>query len=288
MRPIQVLTACFVVLLAGCSKGNGPGDDPYRLVTADDTVLVEVDGRPITLSMLEFMMEARGVAEGDTEAMRGLLEELIRRQVTANAAARDGLSLEPDVRAERLLADAEIQARTYIERFQADNPVTDEEIEAVYLKQRERAGEFEYRLETIEFADQANALEQLEAIRSGQMTFAEALEQAAGQGRMARRTDWVDGSQIPVDFAAVLKATEAGAVVDDLLDYQGRWQLVRLDGKREFEPPPLDQLREGIRRTLQGRQTQSMIQQLYEAAEITPMLPLEDAGESPGAAQTGE
>jgi len=282
MQRLWLVTACCSLLLAGCGDDTGHGGDRYRLVTGDDTVLVEVDGQPITLPMLEFVMEARGIAEDDVDGMREVLDELIRRQATANAAAREGLSSTPALRAERLLADTEIQARNYIERFQAENPVTDGEIEAVYREQRERAGESEFRLETIEFPDQAAALEQLDAIRDGESTFEQALKQAGEQGRVARRTDWVDGSQVPPDFLAVLQATGAGEVVEDLLNYQGRWQLVRLEGRRPFEPPALDEVREGIRRTLMARKTQAMIQQLFEAAQITPMLPLEDSdGVSP-------
>ncbi|HMB37493.1 MAG TPA: peptidylprolyl isomerase [Wenzhouxiangellaceae bacterium] len=265
----------FFLLAAVGGCGDSEGD--YRLVTDDDVLLVEVDGAPVTLPMLEFLMEVRGVDEEDTEGMRELLDELIRLRAVANRASEEQVSSRPRVRAERMVKDIEVQYVNYLEHFQSENPVSGEEIRAVYDAQIERAGDRRYQIETIEFAAQAPALKQLDALRGGGMSFQQAIEQATVEGRIARRTDWIDASQVPADFAEVLVATDVGDVVESLLPYQGKWLIVRLAEVDVLAPPSFDEVREGIRRTLVRQQTQSMIEQTYERAEITPMLPLEDA-----------
>lgn len=273
MNSKLLISVFFIVLISGCSD-SGPGE---TLVSDDDVVLVEVDGQPVTLPMLEFLMEVRDVDEDDTEGMRKLLDELIRLRAVANRAAEEQVSTEPRVRAERMVKDIEVQYVRYLERFQRDNPVSDDEIRSVYQAQLERAGDRRYKIETIEFPDQAAALEQLDALQDGSLEFDQAVEQADAENRVARRTDWIDASQVPGDFAAVLSETGAGSVVETLLPYQDKWLIVRVAEVDALEPPSLEEVREGIRRTLVREQTQAMIDRTFERAEITPMLPLDEA-----------
>ncbi|TVQ34016.1 MAG: hypothetical protein EA370_11235, partial [Wenzhouxiangella sp.] len=103
MRFSFPLSLFLVLTLAAC----GSDRQDQGLVDDDDVVLVLVDGQPVTLPMLEFMMSSRGVSEDDHEGMRELLDELIRLRAVANAARAEGLDREPQVRARRMLRDLE-------------------------------------------------------------------------------------------------------------------------------------------------------------------------------------
>lgn len=273
----KLLFSCvFILLVSGCDQG----DEPNALVSGEDVVLVEVDGHPVTLPMLEFMMRMRGAEEGDTETMRRLFDELLRLRAIANRAELEGIAGQAEVRAQRAVRDMELTYMSFIEDWQRRNPVTEAEIEAAYQAQVERAGDSRYIIETIEFADQASALQELDRLRSGDSDFAAAIERASGEGRTARRTDWIDLSQVPPDFGEVLRETAPGEVVDSVLPYQGTWIVVQVTERDALTPPPLDEVREGIRRTLMRNRTLAMIEQTFEQAEITPVLPLEQAGSS--------
>jgi len=273
MFPRALIIIFLTSFLSGCQQS----EPTHPLVQEDDVILVDVDGVPITLSMLEHMMEVSEVTEDDEEGMRELLDGLIRRQAIASRAQREGISERDDVRAQRMLQDIEIQYVNYLQQFQLDNPVSDEEIRSVYQSQVERAGDRRYKIETIEFPEQPPALAELEALKAGELTFQEAIDRATADGRIARRTDWIDSTQVPPDFASVLADTGAGDVVETLLPYEGQWLVVRVAEVEAFEPPALDEVREGIRRTLTRQKTEAMIERTYERAEITPRLPLNDA-----------
>lgn len=268
-----LISICLSAFLYGC--GGASSDHP--LVFEGDVILVDVDGQPVTLSMLEHLMEVRGVSEEDEDGMRRLLDELIRLQAVANRARTEGVSDDPDVRAQRMIRDIETQYVRYLQKFQLDNPVTDDEIRSVYRSQVQRTADRRFKLETIEFETQAPALDELRALESGERSFEQAVDRATEQGRLARRTEWIDSTQVPADFAPALIASEAGEVVDSLLPYEGRWQVVRVIETEAFEPPPLSEVREGIERTLTREKIEAMVEQTYEDAQITPMLPLNDA-----------
>ncbi len=265
----KLLLLMIIMVIAGCDERDS------GLVNDQDVVLVEVDGQPLTKSMLEYLMTVRGVEEGDVDGMRALFDELIRLRAVANAAERDGVSLRSEVRAERMLKDIEVQYVRYLEQFQRDNPVTDQDVLAAYREQLRRSGDTRWQLETIEFPEQGAALETVGRLRSGELEFRQALEIAAGQGRLARRTGWVDASQLPPSFQPALAATPIGEVVDEVMPFETRWLVVRVAEREALQTPSLDDLREGIRRTLLREKSQAMIDLLFEQSEITPMLPLE-------------
>lgn len=259
--------------LAGCNSNVA---DP--LMSEEDVVLVEVDGRPVTLPMLEFLMEARGVTEQDTDQMRELLDELIRLRAMANAAEFEGISARPKVRAERMIKDIEVQYVRYLEHFQSENPIGDAEIQQVYRQQVERAGDLQYRLETIQFERQVDALSALTAIEDGESDFEQQLVLANEAGRAVGRPNWIDRSQVPDDVSQALAGVSEGDTLSALLPYQDQWLIARVLETQALELPTLDQVSEGIRRTLAREQNQLLIDDVFEAANIVPMLPLEENG----------
>ena len=257
-----------LLLLVACQSDQVPVDD-------DEVVLVLVDGEPITLPMLEAAMRTHGVSEDDHEQMRELLDDLIRIRAVANAAQRDGLIDETEVKAERRLRDLEVLHRHYINHVQRQHPITDEDIETIYREQLERAGDTRYQIETITYPDQAAALRTLAAIDDGETDYASVRAEAEASGLAVEQPGWVDLSQVPEDFAAVMDGLASGSVVTLPLETAQGWRVVKVLDQRELEAPSLDQVREGIARTLLQQRRRALIEELYERADIEPMLPLE-------------
>ena len=267
-----LIAAAIVLLLSACS-----GRDDHALLSEEDTVLVLVDDQPITLGMLEFLMEARGVAEDDTEGMRELFEEMIRIRAVANVALTGGLADEKTVRAERMIRDMDTLYLNYVNRFNRENPITDEEVEAAYERQVREAGQSQYRIEAIAFPDQAEALRLIVALDEGELSYQQVRDDARQRGLQIEQPGWIERSQVPPDFATELVETEPGNVVSLPLQTPQGWLIIHVADIRELEVPALDEVREGVARALSQQRLQQLMEQYYQAAEITPMLPLEQA-----------
>jgi peptidyl-prolyl cis-trans isomerase C len=265
-------------LLAACSgQDGGTSDSPDEAV-----VLVEVDGAPVTLPMLERVMSVQGVGEEDHERMRQLLDELIRMQAVANAARSEGLADDPEVQAELRLGELQTLYRHYINRAQRAEPVTDEAIEAVYREQLDRSGDTQYRIEFIAYGDQAAAMRAIERVEDEQADFQVLKEQARADGRQVDAPGWIDRSQVPESFAAALPDVGAGDVVPVPLETARGWHVVQVAETRPLAAPAIDEVREGIARSLLQQRREALIQGLYDQAEITPMLPLDRADPEAG------
>jgi len=269
----KYLISCIFVLflVAACGQNDKTGSE----TAPEEIVLVTVDGEPITKRMLEQIMTARGVDETDHDSMRELFDEMIRVRAVANAAIAEGLHRDPDFLAERRLREIEALFRRYLDRAVALEPISEEEIRAVYDAQHQRAGTTQYRIETITYASQGEALEQLEAIGSGEFDYAVARDRAEAEGRAIEQPGWIDLSQVPGEFAAQLDGAGAGTTVSVPLPTPQGWRIVRVMDTRPLQAPPLEQVREGIERTIRQQQRREVIDRLYEAADIVPVLPLE-------------
>jgi peptidyl-prolyl cis-trans isomerase C len=227
--------------------------------------------------MLERAMSARQIEADDHEAMRELLDELIRMQAVANAARSEGLADDPDVRAELRLAEIQTLYRHYVNEAQRAAPVTDEAIREVYDQQVERSGGTQYRIRTVKFNDQARAIQAIERLRSGAIDFEQLEGEAESAGLTVARPGWIDRSQVPESFAPSLAETSAGDVVGQPLQNSQGWYVVRVDETRDLQVPDFEEVREGIARSLLQRRREALVDSLYDQAEITPMLPLDDA-----------
>ncbi len=278
MKCKLLIICCFSACLIALSGCGGQGHDD-SLIHEDDTVLVLVDGQPVTLPMLEFMMSTRGIGEDDHAAMRELLEELIRLRAVANAARLEGLDQEPQVRARRLIRDLETLQLRYFDQVYRDHPITDEDIEAVYRSQLERAGDRQFRIETILYGNQSEALANLARVEDGDATFAELAASARATGLPVDAPVWVDRSQMPEDIAILLSESDVGEVVGLPLQTPQGWRVIRLTETRPIAAPDLEEVREGIARHLVRQRLEALVEDLYDAAEVMPMLPLDEIGD---------
>ena len=271
----KLLILLFLVsaLVTGCNPGAGS----EQWVTDEDVVLVEVDGEPISLPMLEFMMANRGVSEDDHEAMRGLLDELIRLRVVANAAINDGIASDAKLRAQRAIRDMEALQIAYFTDIYERYPVTPTQIQETYARQLERSGTEQYQLQTIAYGSQSEALIALVGLNEGEFGFDELLSRAEAENRAITTTAWIDRSQLPERIHTELSDASVGQSLSlPLPAPNGQdWLVAQIVDQRPLEAPALEEVREGIARTLVRQRLEALVDDLYEAADIKPMLEMD-------------
>lgn len=258
------------IIITGVLVGCGDAGRDQHLIHEDDVVLLTVDGAPVSIPMLEFMMRVRGVADDDIDGMRELLDELIKLRAVANAAEREGIADTAAFRAERLIRDLERVQLAYFTHIYDEYPVTDAQIEDLYNAQVARSGERQFQLRLLAYPDQLSALRALAEIELGQGVF-------APEGSPSPTTRWVDISQLPDSVAALVDDFEVGMVLPEPLPGPSGWQLAQISDIRPFEPPPLAEVRDGIERMLVRQRLEALVKDLYEAADIVPQLPLNQA-----------
>lgn len=266
------------VLVMGCS-GN---DADYQAshVHDDDLILADVDGQPISLPMLEYLMAERGVEEDDHDGMRDLFDELVRVQVVANAARREGIADEPRVRARRAVRDLEILQQEYFDRVYRESPPTEDELREVYEAQTARSGDRQFLIESILYGDQSEALRAIARVEDGEREFDELLASARATGLTVDDDLWVDLGQLPDSLSPLVAEADAGEMIGQPLQTANGWRVLRVVDSRPLDAPAFEEVREGIARHLVRQRIEERITELAEDAEVTPHLPLDEAADA--------
>ncbi len=252
-----ITVSCFIlpglILLNGCSREGADLSVP---------AVATVDGEPITGTLLNVYLEQQGISNPTPEQSGEAVNNLIQLFAVSNAAQQDArfqtarLHAALELERRRLLFDR--YAADYVERF----PISDSELRKQYQETIADAGEQQYRLETVIFPDEQQALGAILELQN---------DTSYTQLVAANRTeilDWIDLSQIPGDYAEAVKNTELGEVVQIPLPSAQGWRLLKVLETRPFNPPAFDQVSAGMRRDLNRQKVEVWINRLGEKAEV--------------------
>lgn len=221
-----------------------------------------VDGVPITRTLLNVYLEQQGISNPTPEQTGEALNNLIQLFAVSNAAREDDqlqsakLSAELELQHRRLLFER--YAESYIERY----PTSDSELQQQYRQTVSSAGGQQYRLETVIFENEQQALDAILALQNGA---------DYGQFSSSQRVevlDWIDLTRIPADFAQAIKRTQPEAVAPVPLPSPQGWRLVKVLETRAFTPPPFEQISDGMRRDLNRQKVEAWTKRLRENADI--------------------
>jgi len=228
------------------------------VVAAGETgTLATVDKEPITAEDLAEYRQALGdqpnrTSEPDADVDRSvLLEELINRHLLLKAAKERDLTTDPEVRKALERSRSRILIRTLLDRTVADR-VTPERVEAFY---RDRFAATEELAQIRIVRRRATTRAQTEELRSE-------LEDPTDGG------EWVFPDLQPRALAEALREAGKGQMVGPVPS-DGQWILARVTARRQVTPPPLEQVRDSIRRRLKEQAIQDLLAQLREDARIS-------------------
>lgn len=239
VRPIGLLVLPALVvlaLLAGCS-GNS-------------TTLAKVGDRAITVDeFLDVARQAQGQYGGAPDSARtALLDDLVKRQLLVGEARKRGLVSAEDHA--RLLRQAteQLAMRTLVEQLApSDAPVSDAEIQTLYER-----GAHEAHVQIVFTPDQGAIREAAGQIAGG-ADFGAVADRFNTTGMTPRGGDL--GYVVPGSLTALLdstiEATTPGRVAGPVGNLTDGWFLVKVLERRPRQQPPLEQLREQMRMSLQ-------------------------------------
>lgn len=214
-----------------------------------DSALAVVDG--VTLTLGELIAIRRELPDQyqtlpDEVLFDGVVEQLIDQMLLAQAAKAAGLARHPAIAMNLLNQQRAILADAFL-RNEVTARVTPEAVEALYQelyldsepKQEVRAGHI--LVETEEIAGELKA--QLDAGAD----FAALAAEHGTDGTASRGGDlgWFLHPDMVPEFADAAFAMESGAISDPVKTAFG-WHLIKLDERRDRQPPALEEVREEL------------------------------------------
>lgn len=295
--PVGVAAVLLALSLGSCreealqrpTSSDGSAEMPAGLTPKQASmVLAKVGDDPITLgefaATLERMDQFDRLRYRTPERRRELLEEMIKVELLAQEARRQGLSNDPEVQEalrqilrDAILRDARKGARGPAEFSEAEvRAYYDEHKEDYKEPERRRVGQIEMSNKAkaekvLEEAKTANAAEWGKLVLANSLeyagkTYSGPVETAGDLGLVGPPADKRGANPRVAEEvrAAVFELSEVGQVLGRLVEGQGKWHIIRLMGKTASHARSYAEAERTIRITMSQRDIAEREQVLEE------------------------
>jgi len=253
-------------------KSKKSADKAAAAAAASAPGKVVVNGVTIPQSRFDAMSrELTAQGQPDTpERANAVKEELINREVLAQAAARRGLDKDPDVAAQMDMARQAVLVRALFESEMKKNPVTDEQLQKQYETFKASMGTNEYKVRHIlvEKEDDAKAII-AELNKGGDFAkIAKEKSKDPGSKDNGGDLDWGPSARYVKPFADAVTALQKGQTTQVPVKTDFGYHVIRLDDVRPLQVPPFTEMREQFRQRAQQQAVQKIVADLRSKAKV--------------------
>ncbi len=264
---IIVLAGVLTALAACQPKGAST-------TAAADTspALATVNGTPITQDFFNFYIKAiSGKKPGDLspDQQSQALDNLIRAQLVAQQADKDGVEKSADTTDLLELTRLNVLQQTMEERYLKDKQPTEQELRAEYEKQVGALPKLEYHARHILVATEPFAQGVVQNLEKGAK-----FEDVAKKESMDSSKDnggdlgWFTPDRMDKSFADAVVALKPGDYTHKPVQTQYGWHVIQLVDTRPLSPPPFDQVKQRLAQVVQAKKFKAYTDDLISKAKI--------------------
>ncbi|SPJ17794.1 Parvulin-like peptidyl-prolyl isomerase [Burkholderiales bacterium] len=227
-----------------------------------------VNGTPIKRSELELVI--RQIKQPDTPELRASLrEKLIEFEILEQEAKRRKIPQREDVKFQIENAQRNIIIQALLRDEIDQHKPTDAQIQAEYDRERQMAGEKEYKVHHILVESEAQAKDIISKLdKGGKFEDLAKGTKDAGSAANGGELDWAPPAAYVKPFSDAMVKLEKGKYTTTPVQSQFGWHVIRLDDVRASQPPPLDQVKQHIVEAIQQQQAKEFVEELKKKATI--------------------
>ncbi len=233
---------------------------------------LSVNGVIIPQSYFDAMNKERAASgqPASPEMNAAIKDELINREILAQAAGKRGLDKDPNIAAQMRIAGQAVLIRAYFDDHIKANPVKDEQLKAQYEELLKQMGdkEFKARHILVENEDEAKAI-------IAQLGRGESFEKLAkdkskdtGSKDNGGDLDWGPAGRYVPEFGNALRVLQKGQTTSNAIKTQFGWHVIRLDDSRDMKKPAFDEVKENLRQRSQQETVSKLVGDLRGKAKI--------------------
>jgi peptidyl-prolyl cis-trans isomerase C len=280
MKSQWILAIAGLALLAGCQKDAGTASSP-----AASPPVATVDGQPLNRDLYEFYVKGvagKAASELSPEQRDQALDNLVRAQVIAEQATKDGLTAEKDTASMVELARLNVLQNAVSEKYLKDKKPTEQELRAEYETQVASMPRLEYHARHILVATEQFADKLVASLDKGAK-----FEDLAKRESMDTSKDsggdlgWFTPDRMVKPFSEAVMALKPGEFTHKPVQTQFGWHVIKLEETRDVAPPPFDSVKQRLEQMVQAKKFKGYVDGLMKTAKIEKKL---EPAAAPGAA----
>ncbi len=280
LHPLAI--ALLALGLSACQPDNG-GNSPQQNATATrdpaaplvsvnrpdhSPVLAKVNGQPISQALLDAYAEERGLKLKSKADYQRALDNVIDLFVMADAGRQQDLHNKLRFQQRLAIKENTLLSNSLITVWVKQHPISDEEIQQEYQRQVQLAGTHQYHLHHILLPTVEEAQQVMDQLKKGRDFLAIVQDYKQVQGSEAGDLGWVDKAQLPAPLADALNEMKKGETSPEPIQSQYGWHVLYVEDVRDRPAPPLEKVKEGIRKALYRKQVEGYMEELKKGMKI--------------------
>lgn len=243
---------------------------------ADYEFVASVNGAPITKGLLDLNLKG-AIAQGQKdspELRRALTEELINRELIAQAAIKEDLEKNIDLPDQITQLKQNLLLQAYLESHFKKEPITDAKLREEYEKQKKLMGDnstaIQYRVSQIILPTESEAMGVIARLQKGESFSKLAKETSIDNASKEQggQIGWILPQQILRPISDVMVNLNKGAVNNSPIPIQGGWVVIKVEDKRTMKVPTFEEAKNQIRQALVQQYLQETVKRLRETAKV--------------------
>jgi peptidyl-prolyl cis-trans isomerase C len=273
LKSALLLGAAVALGTTACTKPSEDAAKPgSAAATPAATTVATVNGTKLDTQMFDTFLQAvtgKPAAEASKEQRDALLDQLVSMTLAAQAAEKDGLAKDPEVRARIDLLRTQILAEAASEKYADAHPVSDDEVKKEYDDQiAKMPKEFKARHILVEKKETAESI--IRELDAGGDFAALAKKESKDPGSATNGGDlgWFSGQSMVKPFSDAVATLEKGATTKTPVQTQYGWHVIRLEDSRQPEAPAFDDVKEQVKMLAQRKKLQTYLDELRKTAKI--------------------
>lgn len=276
MKLIRFAALGALLALAACSK-NAPEKAADAAAKSAKPPLVTVNGKPISAELFEDYVLAvaqKPSSELPPEDVARIKENLVRIELIAQQAEKDGLTKEPELANRLELTRLNIIQQASAQHYAKDRIPTEAELRAEYDAQISSSSLVEYQARHILVSSEEVAQKVIQQLNAGQDfgALAKRLSLDKESAKNGGDLGWFAPNQMlkPVSDAVALLVK--GGYTTTPVQTQYGWHVIQLTNTRDRTPPAFDDVKEQLGNIVMGKKFKAYSDEMLKTAKIDPPL----------------
>src|SRR5688572_26869220 len=232
-----------------------------------------VNGVTIPQSRIDAMnkeLNAQGQPD-NAERQQAVRDELVNREILAQAAAKRGLDKNADIQAQMDMARQAVLVRALFENEVKTHPITDADLQKQYEQFKGSMGTNEYKVAHILVDKEEDAKAITEQLKKNPADFAKIAKERSkdpGSKENGGDLDWGPSARYVKPFADAVTTQPKGQISAAPVKTDFGYHIIRVDDVRPLKVPEFSEVKEQFRQRAQQQQIQRMVVDLRQKAKI--------------------
>jgi peptidyl-prolyl cis-trans isomerase C len=266
------IVAAIAVVVSACGKGQLAATPAVTDPPATPPVAI-VNGTPIPRTdydaFLKNLLQGKPATDVTPEQKSQVLDELVTMQLVSTQAVKEGLDKDPDVAANldvlrmHVLSDAETQ------KVLKGKEPTDAELHAEYDSAIAAMDKTEYHARHILVPTKEKADQLIKKIKAG-AKFDDVAKTESTDNSKTSGGDlgWFTLTRMVKPFGDAVKTLKKGDMTPEPVQTQYGWHIIKLEDTREVAPPPFEQVKAQVMKSVMQKKLLAYVEDLKKTAKI--------------------